>query len=105
MKPKTISSHDAMLPVGCLTNDGAMVTHSGAPKPKEPRILRVCAKCSDMFGGTLLEDGRRYDGYVPDFFPGQHCGDYVQLDIDIETGQIVNWKRPTEKDLEIFKNE
>lgn len=31
MKPKSISSYDACLPVGCITNDGAMVTHKGEP--------------------------------------------------------------------------
>ena len=35
------------------------------------------------------------DEYVPDFFPGQHYGDYLMLDIDIETDQIVNWKSPS----------
>jgi hypothetical protein len=34
------------------------------------------------------------DDYVPSFFPGEHYGDYLILDIDLETGRIVNWKRP-----------
>ena len=29
----------------------------------------------------------------------EHFGDYVTLDIDIETGKILNWKKPTERDL------
>jgi hypothetical protein len=69
------------------------------------RVIDICAKCSDMFGANLIVDGQSaggYDGYVPDFFPGQHFGDYVQLKIDIDTGNIVNWKKPTEKDLKIF---
>ncbi len=69
-------------------------------------IIQMSAKCSDMFSATLLtNDGRKvgeYEGYVPDFFPGQHFGDYVQFDIDTDTGKIMNWKRPTKKDLEIF---
>ena len=65
-------------------------------------ILSICAKCSDRFSANL-DDGRGYHGGVPDFFPGDHYGDYVQLDIDTETGEIVNWQKPTKEDLEIFK--
>jgi len=52
----------------------------------------------------LLEEGVRktYTGYVPDFFPEQHWGDYVELKIDADTGQILNWKVPTKKDLKDF---
>ncbi|MCY1454717.1 hypothetical protein D9M71_718000 [compost metagenome] len=41
-----------------------------------------------------------YEGYVPDFFPGDHYGDYLILNIDLETGQIKNWKKPTAGDIE-----
>ena len=68
-----------------------------------PNILKITAKCSDMFFARFGE--KRYNGYVPDFMPGQHYGDYVQLDIDVNTGLIVNWKTPTEEQLkEVFKN-
>ena len=67
------------------------------------KTIHICAKCSDMFSATLQnEDGTQagdYDGYVPDFMPGQHYGDYVQLDIDVETGHILNWKKPTQAEL------
>lgn len=69
------------------------------------RKLTICAKCSDMFSATL-NDGqtiKQYDGYVPDFFPDQHWGDYVMLEINIDTGKILNWKKPTKADLAIFK--
>ena len=68
------------------------------------RILHICAKCSNMFSADLLEEGVRktYTGYVPDFFPEQHWGDYVELKIDADTGQILNWKVPTKKDLKDF---
>lgn len=76
-----------------------------------PKTISISAKCSDLFSAVLQgtdKDGKpvmaEYDGYVPDFFPGQHYGDYVQLDIDLETGRILNWKKPTKKDLEIFKS-
>jgi hypothetical protein len=76
---------------------------SPAAKPKRPvvngpKVMRMNAKCSDLFtaqfddaaGNTIGE----YDGYVPDFMPGEHYGDYVELDIDLQTGQILNWKAP-----------
>ena len=40
-----------------------------------------------------------YDGYVPNFFPDEHFGDYVMLDIDVKSGKILNWKVPTQKQL------
>lgn len=67
--------------------------------------IKFCAKCSDMFSASL-HDGqtiKQYEGYVPDFFPDQHWGDYVIFEIDIDTGKILNWKKPTQRDLAIFK--
>lgn len=72
------------------------------------RIINICAKCSDMFSATLTADGKykgQYDGYVPDFFPGEHYGDYIQFEIDVDTGHILNWNEPTTKDLKIFKSD
>lgn len=69
------------------------------------RILTISAKCSDLFSADLF-DGKThkvYTGYVPDFFPEEHYGDYVELKIDIDTGEILNWKKPSEKDLSIFQ--
>lgn len=40
------------------------------------------------------------DSYVPDFFPTEHYGDYIELEIDLETGQILNWQKPTAEQLE-----
>jgi hypothetical protein len=72
------------------------------------RTIRISAKCSDMFDVQLMEDGKRvgeYSGYVPTWFPNpteDHYGDYVQLDIDVDTGQILNWKKPTKTNLGMF---
>ena len=69
----------------------------------------MSCKCSDMFDASLIEEcgteiGQHYSGYVPSFFPGKHYGDYVMLKIDVETGKILNWKKPTAKQLkETFK--
>jgi hypothetical protein len=62
------------------------------------KILRITAKCSDLFSATLEDNGEfvgEYDGYVPEWMPGEHGGDYVELTINIETGQILEWTPPT----------
>ena len=71
----------------------------------EAKTLKMTVKCSDTFhckifdqdGDTLIN----YDGYVPDFFPEKHYGDYVILTIDLDTGKILNWKA-TSEDLTKF---
>lgn len=73
---------------------------------KPQRIIRVSAKCSDGFWAVLDTQSKRegeYTGYVPTWFPNpnaEHDGDYVSLDVDLETGQILNWKKPTAAQLE-----
>ena len=42
--------------------------------------------------------------YVPDFFPDDHYGDYLILNIDLATGQIINWNPPTADQLEELFN-
>lgn len=70
----------------------------------EIKTIEICAKCSDLFSMTSPESDKDYDGYVPDFFPGQHYGDYVMLSIDVSTGAIVNWKKPSQATLKkLFK--
>ena len=77
-------------------------------KPKkQPMVLHVSAKCSDMFNAQLVpgvngESVSEMDGYVPKWFPNpeaEHYGDYVELEIDVATGQILNWKTPTIGDV------
>lgn len=75
---------------------------------KKQRVLRICGKTSDRFWAELVVDGvqhKNHDGYVPEFFPEKHYGDYIQLDIDIDSGQILNWKKPTQKELDTQLNE
>ena len=72
--------------------------------------LYLYLKVSDRFCGSLLDQDDNmvvdFDGlYVPDFMPGQHYGDYVILDIDIDTGQILNWKTPSAESLTEFIEE
>jgi hypothetical protein len=73
------------------------------------KTISICAKCSDMFSATVKDaegnDLFDYNGYVPGFFPGEHWGDYVMLDIELATGKILNWKAPTAKQLKAMKDD
>ena len=70
------------------------------------KTIRLTAKCSDMFSASLIVDGEQigeYNGYVPAWFPNpsvNHYGDYVELEIDVATGQIINWKKPSSTNLD-----
>jgi hypothetical protein len=73
----------------------------------QAKTLKVHLKVSDRFSASIhdqdgVELGGQEDGYVPGFMPGQHYGDYVILDIDLDSGQITNWKTPSAKDIEAF---
>ena len=67
------------------------------------KTVYVTAKCSDLCAISFLnEEGNEIgerDDYVPGWMPGEHYGDYVELEIDIATGQVLNWKVPTQKEL------
>ena len=73
----------------------------------KPKTVHICAKCSDLCFSQVLDEGgaviAEHDGYVPDFMPGEHYGDYVELDIDIKTGKILNWNPGN--DIQTFINE
>jgi len=66
--------------------------------------LHLHIKVRDGFAAGLKdaqgEEVGSYEGYVPNFFPGQHYGDYLILNIDLETGQIKNWQKPAAADIE-----
>lgn len=66
--------------------------------------IRVQAKCSDMCGIYLIGDPNHqqntvHDGYVPKEL-GIGGGDYISFEIDLETGQIVGWKKPSDEALD-----
>lgn len=69
------------------------------------KTLRIHCKVSDRFTYAIDdEQGEEIhcqdDGYVPDFMPGEHYGDYVILDIDLDTGMVTNWKKLTAAQIE-----
>jgi hypothetical protein len=68
-------------------------------------ILRISAKCSNLCW-TLYTDKKgkqtESDSYVPEGIGiSEPCdyGDYVTIEIDMKTGQILNWKPVTDKEV------
>ncbi len=61
-------------------------------------ILKISAKCSDLCWTQYTDKKGKVtesDSYVPEgigISSEGDCGDYVSMDIDMETGQILNWK-------------
>lgn len=68
--------------------------------------VSICAKCADLCTAQLISKDNvvvaEHEGYVPPLMPDKG-GDYVTIDIDLETGVILNWKRPTRKIVEETK--
>ena len=71
------------------------------------KTIQITAKCSDMFHAQLRDEKGKfigwYDGYVPSWFGNSRDGDYVLLTIEIESGKILGWRKPSAKDLSIFE--
>ena len=67
------------------------------------KTIYVTAKCSDLCHIIFIDANNNLvgerDGYVPDFMPGEHYGDYVEMEIEVATGKILNWKNPTQEEL------
>lgn len=75
--------------------------------PVVAKELRIHLNVSDMFSAGIYDEsgkelGGQDDGYVPDFMPGDHYGDYVILNIDLDTGLVTNWKAPSREQIEKF---
>ncbi len=71
----------------------------------QAKTLKLHCKVCDNFTASLHDqDGKEIhvqeDGYVPGFMPGEHFGDYLILDIDMDTGQITNWEHPVAEDIQ-----
>jgi hypothetical protein len=75
----------------------------GNEKEVEIHSISINAKCNDLCLSELkAKNGAivaEHEGYVPRFLPGNN-GDYVRLEIDLETGAILNWKKLTPSDIE-----
>lgn len=76
----------------------------------EAKELRIFMKVRDEFSASIHDQdgeeiGGQDEGYVPGFMPGDHYGDYLILNIDLETGQVLNWVKPTKAQIEQFINQ
>lgn len=69
------------------------------------KTINLHVKVKDAGCYTLMgSDGKvvaELEDYVPSIFPGQHYGDYLELEINIETGLIVNWDAPEPKEVAV----
>ena len=69
----------------------------------DAKYIHIHVKVRDEFFCNIEDDScdviGEYEGYVPDFMPSEHYGDYIDLRIDLETGKIVNWCKPTVKQI------
>lgn len=65
-----------------------------------PRTITISAACKDLFDATIRAGSTEYDidGYVP-YGLGIGGGDSVDMTIDLQTGQILNWTPPTDQAL------
>lgn len=83
-----------------------VMVHENKIVVEDAKALHLCLKVSDCFNAQLLTAEARvlaeYSDYVPDFMPGYHYGDYVIFEIDIDTGMIKNWNKPSSSQLEAF---
>ena len=52
------------------------------------RLVRVSAKCSDMFTSEPVNGGKSHDGYVPDWIGADGYGDYVNFTVCRHCGQL-----------------
>jgi hypothetical protein len=90
--------------IGKTTGGSSMQINTQKTVQVDATELHLYIKVRDGFAAGLKdaqgEEFGSYEGYVPDFFPGQHYGDYLILNIDLETGQIKNWKKPGAADIE-----
>lgn len=64
--------------------------------------MTISGKVSDLFGLSVHDDDNNevvdYDGYVPNGI-GIGGGDYLELEIDLETGKVKDWKPLTVEDV------
>lgn len=70
------------------------------------KTIKVHCKVSDSFsGGIYDQDGQELldidHDYVPPFFP-EGGGDYLILDIDLDTGFIKNWEAPAAEEIQDY---
>lgn len=74
------------------------------PQKVQAKSVKFYAKVRDEGSYVLIDRNDKIlssldESYVPSFFPGEHYGDYIDLEIELDTGKILNWKKPDPKDI------
>ena len=75
------------------------------PQTVNVKTVKVFAKVCDRGSYTFYSDKGEVvkeldESYVPScVFPNTGAGDYLDLDIDLDTGKILNWKEIDPKEL------
>ncbi len=78
-----------------------------AQVPVEVKTLEIGIRswCGQFESRISTQDGQEivhHYGSAPDFMSNICIGDYLVLNIDLDTGQIINWKPPTAEELQDF---
>ena len=65
------------------------------------RKLQISAKCSDCCGAVLINGDKRMErqGYAPDI-AGVCSGDYIDIEIDLDSGVVVGLAKYEEIEAE-----
>lgn len=69
--------------------------------------LQISAKCNDCCEAVLFDGGKeiaRKSGYVTRLLPGGG-GDYIEMEIDLQTGQVLNLVPPSGLQVASFVSE
>lgn len=72
---------------------------------RKAKTVKIHMKVCDEFSYQLIDEAGdcildQENGSVPSFMPGEHYGDYLILDIDVETGNITNWRKLVSHEIE-----
>ena len=77
-------------------------------KPTEANasIVMISAKVGDLCTTQVLDENGHLladrGGYPPSFLPIRRGSDYLRLEIDLDTGRILNWGQISRTALETF---
>jgi hypothetical protein len=69
------------------------------------KMIEILGHCRDCFSADLYDENNvcvfEYSGYVPRIIPNSGEDD-IRLKIDLETGKILNWKPPSQEEMDKF---
>ena len=63
------------------------------------RVVKIHAKMHDLGDSEYWEDGKKIHEQERFVDINDNVGAYIDMEIDIDTGQILNWKKPDEDSI------